>query len=108
MASSAKTVQSRHYLSLVAENCPPIHQLSRTNAALSPTLAVESLFLNQIQQDKLLVPGLWSRSRVFKNAGVGVSFLKLLQSESVYQNCWSRSRNPKKSSDSTTLVSASP
>ena len=37
-------------------------------------------------------------------SGVGVGFLKLLESESVFQNCWSRSRNPKKSSDSTTLV----
>ena len=64
----------------------------------------------------------WSRSRVFKNAGVGVGFLKLSESgfqncrsrvfktagvgfskllESGFQNCWSR--NPKKSSDSTTL-----
>ena len=38
----------------------------------------------------------WSRSRelesVFKTAGVGVGFLKLLESESVFQNCWSRSR----------------
>ena len=33
----------------------------------------------------------WSRSRVFKNGGVGVGFLKLLESESVFQNCWSRS-----------------
>ena len=38
----------------------------------------------------------WSRSResesVFKSAGVGVGFLKLLESESVFQNCWSRSQ----------------
>ena len=34
----------------------------------------------------------WSRSRFFKTAGVGVGFLKLLESESVFQNCWSRSR----------------
>ena len=34
----------------------------------------------------------WSRSRVFKTAGVGVGFLKLLESESVFQNCWSRSQ----------------
>ena len=43
----------------------------------------------------------WSRSRFFKIAGVGVGFLKLLESESVFQNCWSR--NPKKYSDFTTL-----
>ena len=65
------------------------------------------------------------------SAGVGVGFLKLLESESGFQKCWSRSRffktagvgvgsrffktagvgvrsrNPKKSSDSTTLLSAS-
>ena len=39
---------------------------------------------------------------------VGVGFLKLLESESVFQNCWSRSQesesNPKKSSYSTTLL----
>ena len=29
---------------------------------------------------------------VFKTAGVGVGFLKLLESESVFQNCWSRSQ----------------
>ena len=34
----------------------------------------------------------WSRSRFFKTAGVGVGFSKLLESESVFQNCWSRSR----------------
>ena len=43
----------------------------------------------------------WSLNRFFKPAGVGVGFSKLLESESVFQNCWSR--NPKKSSDSTTL-----
>ena len=32
----------------------------------------------------------WSRSRFFKTAGVGVGFSKLLESESVFQNCWSR------------------
>ena len=56
--------------------------------------------------------GVGSRSRFFKIAGVGVGFSKMLESgvgvvflkllESVFQNCWSR--NPKKSSDSTTLV----
>ena len=34
----------------------------------------------------------WSRSRFFKTAGVGVGFSKLLESESVFQNCWSRSQ----------------
>ena len=34
--------------------------------------------------------GVGSQSRVLKNAGVGVGFLKLL--ESVFQNCWSRSQ----------------
>ena len=67
--------------------------------------------------------GVGSRSRFFKIAGVGVGFSKMLESESgvgvgflkllesesesVFQNCWSRSRNPKKSSDSTTLMSRS-
>ena len=37
-------------------------------------------------------------------SGVRVAFLKLMESESGFWNCWSRSRNPKKSSDSTTLV----
>ena len=51
-----------------------------------------------------LQPGLWSRESlesqvfswsresesVFKTAGVGVGFLKLLESESVFQNCWSQ------------------
>ena len=36
--------------------------------------------------------GVRSRSRFFKTAGVGVDFLKLLELESVFQNCWSRSR----------------
>ena len=31
--------------------------------------------------------GVGSRSRFFKTAGVGVGFLKLLESESVFQNC---------------------
>ena len=44
----------------------------------------------------------FSWSRFFKTAGVGVGFSKVLESESVFQKCWSR--NPKKSSDSTTLV----
>ena len=34
----------------------------------------------------------WSWSRFFKTAGVGVGFSKLLESESVFQNCWSRSQ----------------
>ena len=38
----------------------------------------------------------WSRSRFSKllesELGVGVGFLKLLESESVFQNCWSRSQ----------------
>ena len=52
------------------------------------------------------------------SAGVGVVFFKLLESESGLQKCWSRSRgrffktagvgvrsrNPKKSSNSTTLI----
>ena len=36
--------------------------------------------------------GVGSRSRVFKNAGVGVGFSKMLESESGFQKCWSRSR----------------
>ena len=40
----------------------------------------------------LKIAGVGSRSRVFKNARVGVGFLKLLESESVFQNCWSRSQ----------------
>ena len=41
-----------------------------------------------------ILSGLWSRSResVFKTAGVGVGFLKLLELESVFQNCWIRSQ----------------
>ena len=34
----------------------------------------------------------WSRSRFFKTAGVGVGFLKLLELESVFQSCWSLSQ----------------
>ena len=36
--------------------------------------------------------GLGVGSRFFKTAGVGVGFSKLLESESVFQNCWSRSQ----------------
>ena len=61
-----------------------------------------------LEQIVYLVTGLWSRSRWSRmfSAGVGVGFLKLLESgvgvgflkllesesESVFQNCWSRSQ----------------
>ena len=61
-------------------------------------------------QTALLAPqaGLWSRSSFFKllESEKGVVFLKLLESETVFQNCWSR--NPEKSSDSITLPSGPP
>ena len=40
----------------------------------------------------MMKAGLWSRSRWSRmfSAGVGVGFLNLLESESVFQNCWSR------------------
>ena len=58
----------------------------------------------------------WSRSHFVKIAEVGVRFSKMLESEIGFKKVgsrffeleqfmgWSRSRNPKKSSDSTTLL----
>ena len=68
--------------------------------SLSPVLSNEGI---SCPTPLPLKAGLWSRSRWSRmfSAGVGVVFLKLLESESVFQNCWSR--NLKKSSDSTTL-----
>ena len=54
------------------------------------TVTATASFCNTL----LLQPGLWSRSRWSRmfSAGVGVGFLKLLESESGFQKCWSRSR----------------
>ena len=44
--------------------------------------SVESHVFSWSRESESFFLNYWSRSRVFKNAGVGVGFLKLLESES--------------------------
>ena len=50
------------------------------------------VFRTRVVESESVESHVFSWSRFFKTAGVGVGFSKLLESESVFQNCWSRNQ----------------
>ena len=65
---------------------------SRESESVFKTAGASRVGFLKLLESESVFQNCWSQSRFFKTAGVRVGFSKLLESELVFQNCWSQSR----------------